>query len=74
MSRRLPPPWSVEETGACFIVRDANGQALAFDHAQDRSPRVLEQRLFVRTVRQQHLEISGIADRAGEVELCQIVE
>src|SRR5580692_450884 len=26
---RFPPPWSVEGTDACFIVRDANGQALA---------------------------------------------
>jgi hypothetical protein len=25
---RFPPPWTVEETDACFIVRDANGQAL----------------------------------------------
>jgi hypothetical protein len=29
MSRRFPPPWTVEESEACFIVRDANGQALA---------------------------------------------
>jgi len=29
-SRRFPPPWSAEETEACFIVRDANGQALAY--------------------------------------------
>ena len=28
--RRFPPPWSVEETDACFIVRDATGQALAY--------------------------------------------
>ena len=27
--RRFPPPWSADETDACFIVRDANGQALA---------------------------------------------
>jgi hypothetical protein len=27
-TRRFPPPWSAEETEACFIVRDANGQAL----------------------------------------------
>ena len=27
--RRFPPPWSVEETDACFIIRDHNGQALA---------------------------------------------
>jgi len=33
--RRFPPPWSVEETGACFIVRDANGQALAYVYFED---------------------------------------
>jgi hypothetical protein len=22
-SRRFPPPWTVEETATCFIVRDA---------------------------------------------------
>jgi hypothetical protein len=27
--RRFPPPWSVEELEACFVVRDHNGQALA---------------------------------------------
>jgi hypothetical protein len=29
-ARRFPPPWSIEETGACFIVRDGAGQALAY--------------------------------------------
>jgi len=24
-SRRFPPPWTVEETAPCFIVRDAKG-------------------------------------------------
>jgi hypothetical protein len=32
--RRFPPPWSVEEPDKldrrCFIVRDANGHALAY--------------------------------------------
>jgi len=28
--RRFPPPWTAEETDACFIVRDATGQALGF--------------------------------------------
>jgi hypothetical protein len=27
---RFPPPWTVEETPTCFIVRDANGQALNY--------------------------------------------
>ena len=29
--RRFPPPWSVEETDACFMVRDANRQVLAYE-------------------------------------------
>jgi hypothetical protein len=33
--RRFPPPWSVEETDACFIVRDHNGQALAYVYFED---------------------------------------
>jgi hypothetical protein len=33
--RRFPPPWSAEETEACFIVRDANGQALAYVYFED---------------------------------------
>jgi hypothetical protein len=28
-ARCFPPPWSVDESDACFIVCDANGQALA---------------------------------------------
>jgi hypothetical protein len=28
--RRFSPPWIAEETDACFIVRDANGHALAY--------------------------------------------
>jgi len=28
--RRFPPPWCIEETPACFIVRDGDGQALAY--------------------------------------------
>jgi hypothetical protein len=27
--RRFTPPWDIEDNGACFIIRDANGQALS---------------------------------------------
>jgi len=30
MERRFPPPWSVEELDACFVVLDHNGQQLAY--------------------------------------------
>jgi hypothetical protein len=26
--RRFPPPWSVEQQDACFVVRDHSGQPL----------------------------------------------
>jgi hypothetical protein len=34
--RRFPPPWTFEEyRGLAYIVRDANGQALAFVYCDD---------------------------------------
>ena len=33
--RRFPPPWTVEELDACFVVRDHNGQALAYVYFED---------------------------------------
>jgi hypothetical protein len=33
--RRFPPPWAVEETDACFIVRDASGQELAYIYFEE---------------------------------------
>ena len=30
LKRRFPPPWSAEEQSACFVVRDANGQQVAY--------------------------------------------
>jgi hypothetical protein len=32
---RFPIPWTIEETDACFIVRDAGGQALAYVYCED---------------------------------------
>jgi hypothetical protein len=34
-SRRLPPPWSVEELDACFVVIDNNGQKLAYIYFEE---------------------------------------
>jgi hypothetical protein len=33
--RRFPPPWSVEELDACFVVRDRNGQTLAYVYFEE---------------------------------------
>jgi hypothetical protein len=34
-ARRFPPPWSVEELDACFVVRDSTGQQLAYVYFED---------------------------------------
>jgi hypothetical protein len=33
--RKFPPPWTVQDNGACFIVRDANGQPLAYTYYEE---------------------------------------
>jgi len=33
--RRFPPPWTLEELEACFVVRDHNGQQLAYVYFED---------------------------------------
>ena len=45
---RFPPPWSVEETAPCFIVRDAKGQALAFVYCEDEPGRRAAAKLLTR--------------------------
>jgi hypothetical protein len=34
-SRRFPPPWTVEETDACFIVKDRAGMSLAYVYFEE---------------------------------------
>jgi hypothetical protein len=34
-TRRFLPPWPVEELDACFVVRDSNGQQLAYVYFED---------------------------------------
>ena len=33
--RRFPPPWSIDELEACFVVRDHDGQRLAYVYFED---------------------------------------
>jgi hypothetical protein len=36
LPRRFPPTWTVEEPSACFVLRDHNGQALAYVYFEER--------------------------------------
>jgi hypothetical protein len=48
MPRRFPPPWSIEETDACFIVRDGNRQALAYVYFEGEPGRRSSAKLLTR--------------------------
>jgi hypothetical protein len=34
-ARRLPPPWTIEDNGACYVVRDNAGQALSYVYYEE---------------------------------------
>ena len=48
MSRRFPPPWTVEETDACFIVKDRGGMALAYVYFEEKPGRRAAAKLLTR--------------------------
>jgi hypothetical protein len=45
---RFPPPRSVEETTACFIVRDNDGQALVYVCFEDEPGRSSAAKLLIK--------------------------
>jgi hypothetical protein len=46
--RRFPPPWEIEDDGACFIVRDHSEQALAYLDYEDKPGRRAAANLLTR--------------------------
>ena len=47
-TRRFPPPWTVEETDACFIVKDGAGQSLPYVYFEEESGRRAAAHLLTR--------------------------
>jgi len=46
--RRFPPPWSVEDNGACFIVSDHGGPRLAYVYCEEEPGRRSAAKLLTR--------------------------
>jgi hypothetical protein len=46
--RHFPSPWSVEELDSCFVVKDLNGQALAYMYFENEPRRRYRRELLTR--------------------------
>jgi hypothetical protein len=64
-ARRFPPPWTVEETDACFIVKDHGGLSLAYVYFEEEPGRRAAAQLLTRDearrIRRQHRQAAGAA-------------
>ena len=60
-ARRFPPPWSVEELDACFVVTDSAGQQLAYGYFEDEPGRA-----FSTTVMSRRRFVIVITDRTSK--------
>ena len=47
-ARRFPPPWTVEDIDAAYVVRDHDGQALAYVYFEDEPGRRSAAKLLTR--------------------------
>jgi hypothetical protein len=65
---RFPPPWSVEELDACFVMRDHKEQTLAYVSFEDEPGRRSAAKLLSKDEgakdRQQYNEVAGVAAQA----------
>jgi hypothetical protein len=67
---RFPPPWSVEERQSCFIVKDGNGQTLAYVYFEEELGRRAAENLM------SHDEAGALAVNIAKLPelLCKMVD
>jgi hypothetical protein len=59
-ARRFPPPRTTDETEACFIVKDQNGQALGYVYFEDEPRRRTAANLLTRDEPAASLKCSSV--------------
>jgi hypothetical protein len=40
-ARRIPPPWTVAEPSACFVLCDAGGKTIAYVYCEEAAAKLL---------------------------------
>ena len=47
-TRRFPPPWRVDKIPGGYVVRDANGQALAWIYSRDSEAEAMQAKVLTK--------------------------
>jgi hypothetical protein len=47
-TRRFPPPWRADKIPGGYVVRDANGQALAYIYSRDNQAEALQAKVLTK--------------------------
>ena len=47
-SRRFPAPWSADKIAGGYVVRDANGQALAYIYSRENDAEALQAKVLTK--------------------------
>jgi hypothetical protein len=48
MARRFPPPWRADRIPGGYVVRDGNGQALAYIYSRDNEAEALQAKVLTK--------------------------
>ena len=68
-TRHFSPPWTIDDNGACFIIRDHNGQALSYVYFESEPGRRTAANLLTRDearrIALKYRQAAGIAETAA---------
>ena len=67
-SRRIPPPWRADRTPHGYVVRDANGQELAYIYSREKEVEARQAMLTKDEARRVAINIAQLLELLGKGE------